>query len=186
MTSAELLKGGIKVIFADGHAGVVPFSEIPGVDVRENLTEVELPNLYGVVLNTTSGETVELPWDFVRHFCGPSYRPRVETVGLADRLTIGTRIRRLRKSAGLTQRALALAGGVGRVTLVRIENGVQSPRYETLGSLADALGRPIAELLAVGETVFTTPGEMSMDKAGFKPIQIVGEDLSDTVLRERS
>ncbi len=47
---------------------------------------------------------------------------------------------------------VAAAAGVGRVTLVRIESGDQSPRYETLVALAGALGRPVADLLA-GEPV---------------------------------
>ena len=61
---------------------------------------------------------------------------------------VGSRIRQLREAARLTQEELATAAGIGRVTLVRIENGQQSPRYETLVALAGALGRPVAELLA--------------------------------------
>ena len=67
---------------------------------------------------------------------------------LAGRQAIGVKIRQLRNSAGLTQEALANAANIGRVTLVRIENGEQSPRYETLASLAQALRRPIQELVA--------------------------------------
>ncbi|MCH8348642.1 MAG: helix-turn-helix transcriptional regulator [Chloroflexi bacterium] len=40
------------------------------------------------------------------------------------------------------------AADIGRVTLVRIEHGDQSPRYDTLVSLAQALGRPIQEVVA--------------------------------------
>lgn len=47
----------------------------------------------------------------------------------------------------MTQERLASEAGIGRVTLVRIENGEQSPRYETLVALAEALKRPPAELL---------------------------------------
>ncbi len=65
--------------------------------------------------------------------------------------TLGTRIRELREARNLTQEALADAAGIGRVTLVRIENGEQSPRFETLVALAQALGRPIQELLVGGE-----------------------------------
>ena len=69
-------------------------------------------------------------------------------VALAGRQSIGVKIRQLRESAGLTQEALAQAAGIGRVTLVRIEKGEQSPRYETLVALARALGQPIQELVA--------------------------------------
>ena len=112
------------------------------------MRSVELPNPYEVVLHTVAGETGELPWDFVRHYCDDSYRPRVEAVALAGRQSIGARIRQLRESAKLTQEALAQVAGIGRVTLVRIEKGAQSPRYETLVSLAQALRRSMGELLA--------------------------------------
>ena len=147
MTSAEPLQEGIEITFADGCRGLVPFAGIHEVNADEKLAKVELPNPYELVLHTKSGETVELPWDFVRHYCDSSYRPRVEAVALSGRQAIGAGIRQLRESAGLTQQALAQAANIGRVTLVRIEKGDQSPRYETLGSLAQALGRPFRELV---------------------------------------
>ena len=151
MTSADPLIGGIEFTFADGRKGLVPFAAIPEVVEGDNLSSVELPNPYEVILLTKSGDTVELPWDFVRHYCEASYRQRVEAVGLAGRQAIGVSIRHLRESAGITQEALAQAAGIGRVTLVRIENAAQSPRYETLVSLARALGRPLQGLVGVAE-----------------------------------
>ncbi|MEK7777764.1 MAG: helix-turn-helix transcriptional regulator [Chloroflexota bacterium] len=147
MTSANPLKDGIELFFADGCKGLVPFADIPEVKEIANLTSIELPNPYAVILQTKLGETVELPWDFARHYCDVSYRPRVDAIALAGRQAIGSRIRQLRESAGLTQEALALAANIGRVTLVRIEKGGQSPRYETLASVARALGRPVHDLL---------------------------------------
>ncbi len=152
MTSANPLKEGIEFVFADGCRGLVPFGDIPEVKEFENLASIELPNPYEIVLHARSGETVELPWDFARHYCDASYRPRVEAIALAGRQAIGARIRQMRESAGLTQEALGHAANIGRVTLVRIEKGEQSPRYETLASLARALGQPIQELL-VGRNV---------------------------------
>ena len=156
MTSAELLKEGIEFTFVDGRRGLVPFAEIPEVNDGGNLASVELPNPYEAILHASSGETVELPWDFVRHYCDASYRPRVEAVGLAGTQAIGARIRQLRLSIGLTQEALAQAANIGRVTLVRIENGDQSPRYETLVSLAQALGRPVQDLVTEDAAMTTT------------------------------
>ncbi len=189
MTSAEILEEGIKIAFADGQTGVVPFAEISEGDVRENIVSVELPNLYEVVLNTNSGGIIELPWDFVRHYCDSSYRPRVEAVALAGRQVIGNRIRQLRKSTGLTQQALSRLANIGRVTLVRIETGEQSPRYETMVSLAQALGRPLEELVVgaqiAQEDTVAVSGASAENEADFKPIQVRGEDLSDTVLQGR-
>ena len=47
-------------------------------------------------------------------------------------------IRELRESAGLTQEALAVATDIGRVTLVSIEKGEQTPRFKTLTAIAQA------------------------------------------------
>jgi len=58
----------------------------------------------------------------------------------------------MRKAAGITQGGLASAAGIGRVTLVRLERGEQSPRYETLVAIAGALGRPLVEVLVVVES----------------------------------
>jgi DNA-binding XRE family transcriptional regulator len=90
---------------------------------------------------------VEIPWDFARHYCDAEYRPRVEAVGKLGQETLGARLRALREATGATQEALAAAAGIGRVTLVRIEGGEQSPRYETVISLARALGCPMQELV---------------------------------------
>lgn len=151
MTSAESLKEGIEVTFADGCRGLVPFEEICEIGGDEDLVSIELPNPYEVILRTASEENVELPWDFVRHYCDSSYQPRIEGVALEGRAAIGGKIRQLRESSGLTQQTLATLADIGRVTLVRIENGGQSPRYETLASLARALARPLSDLVAASE-----------------------------------
>lgn len=150
MTSASPLKEGIEVVFADGRKGMIPFVDIPEIKEASNLAHIELPNPYEMVLRNSKGQAIELPWDLARHYCDPSYRPRVEAIALAGRQSIGARIRQLRESAGLTQGALAQSAGIGRVTLVRIEKGEHSPRFETLSSVARALGRPVDQLL-IGE-----------------------------------
>jgi|TARA_B100000809_G_scaffold230911_1_gene245658 DNA-binding XRE family transcriptional regulator len=151
MTSAESLREGIEITFADGCRGLVPFEQISEVDGGGDLVSIELPNPYEAILHTESGKTVELPWDFVRHYCDSSYQKRIEGVGVVGRQAIGDKIRQLRESSGLTQQTLATLADIGRVTLVRIENGGQSPRYETLASLARALARPLSDLVAASE-----------------------------------
>ena len=147
MISVDLQKNGIEVAFADGNRGLVPFVEIPEVSEGASLASVELPNPYEVLLHTKAGDTAELPWDFVRHYCDDTYRVKVEAVALVGRQAIGTRIRQLREAAQLTQEALAREAGIGRVTLVRIEKGEQSPRYETLVAIARALCLPLRQLV---------------------------------------
>ena len=44
MTSAEPMKEGIEITFADGCRGLVPFEKISEIETGENLVSVELPN----------------------------------------------------------------------------------------------------------------------------------------------
>lgn len=148
MTYVTSTSKGIEVSFADGCSGLIPFGDLPEVGGLGNLAEIELPNPYRILLRTTPGETVELPWDFARHYCDASYRPRVEAVGARGAQAIATRIRQMREDAGMTQVQLATSASIARVTLVRIENGQQSPRYETLVAVAAALRRPMADVVS--------------------------------------
>jgi DNA-binding XRE family transcriptional regulator len=149
-TAAKPTSAGILVTFADGRSGVVPFADIPEIKHASNLKAIAFPNPYEIVLHGLQGEVAELPWDFARHYCDPSYEPRVRAIAASGRESIGNRLRELRKAAGITQDGLAAAAGIGRVTLVRIESGEQSPRLETLAALSAALGRPLTDLLVIG------------------------------------
>ena len=151
MTTATLLNDGIELGFADGVKGLIPYAEVPETKTREAISGLELPNPYEMVLQTAAGESVEIPWDFARHYCDAAYRPTVEAIAALGRQTVGERVRRFRESAGLTQDALARAADIGRVTLVRLENGGQSPRFKTLKAVADALGVDAPDLLVEPE-----------------------------------
>ena len=151
MTVASLLEDGIELSFADGAMGLIPYSALPEIGERAALSALELPNPYELVLKTAQGATVEIPWDFARYYCDASYRPAVEAIAMRGRHTLGQRIRRLRNSAGLSQVALAGAAGIGRVTVVRLEKGEQTPRFKTLSAIAKALGVGVSELLVEPE-----------------------------------
>ena len=148
MTYANPVQDGIELAFADDCKGLIPFPDIPEIRDLSNLASIELPNPHEIVLRSVQGGTVELPWDFARHYCEASYRPRVEAVAARGRQTLGSRIRQLREASSATQEALASAAGIGRVTLIRIENGDQSPRFQTMVSIAEALGCPTQDLLS--------------------------------------
>ena len=122
-------------------------------DSVQTLSALELPNPYELVLKTTRGETVEIPWDFARHYCDATYRPAIEAIAMRGRHTLGRRVRRRRNSAGLTQVALAGAAGIGRVTLMRLEKGEHRPRYKTLSAVARVLGVDVSELLVEPEVL---------------------------------
>ena len=147
MTVANPLEDSIEIGFADGARGCIPYKDIPEIEERAVLSSLALPNPYAMVLETVGGEEVEIPWDFARHYCDTSYRPTIEATALQGRRTLGERIRGLRQSSGLTQATLAQAANIGRVTLVRLEKGEQSPRFKTLDAIARALGLHTTDLL---------------------------------------
>ena len=146
MNSARVLADGVEITFADGRAGVIPFGDIRGINGKQ-IAGVELPSPHELVLLPAEGEPVDIPWDFARHYCDPSYRAGAEAAAAHGKSAMGRRVRSLRKEARMTQEQLAGAAKISRVTLVRIENGEQLPRLETLTSLAHALRRPASQLL---------------------------------------
>ena len=151
MTVAGLSENGIELSFADGARGLMPYADVPEIGERAAVSGLELPNPYEMVVETARGEKIEIPWDFARHYCDASYRPTVEAIAMRGRQTVGSRIRQLRESAGLTQEGLARAANIGRVTLIRLEKGEQTPRFKTLDAIAQALGIRVAELLVEPE-----------------------------------
>jgi DNA-binding XRE family transcriptional regulator len=66
---------------------------------------------------------------------------------LARRRAIGVQIREAREHAELTQERLAERADLDRVSVVRIETGVTSPRLDHLLMIADALGVPLSHLV---------------------------------------
>jgi transcriptional regulator with XRE-family HTH domain len=62
-------------------------------------------------------------------------------------VVVGPVVRRLREARGLQQTALAKHAGVSRITLNRIESGVQDPTLSTLERIARALGVRVRDLL---------------------------------------
>ena len=146
LNAARVLPHGVEITFADGRSGVIPFDDIRGID-RERLAGVELPSQHVLILRDANNESVDIPWDFARHYCDPAYQEQSEATASRGRSSMANRVRDLRKQAGMTQQQLAKTAGIGRVTLVRIENGSHSPRFRTLDALALALNRPVAHLL---------------------------------------
>lgn len=66
---------------------------------------------------------------------------------LARRRAIGVQIRQAREHLGLTQERLAERADLDRVTIVRIETGVTSPRLDHLLMIADAVRVPLSVLV---------------------------------------
>ena len=164
MSSASVLEEGIELTFVDGCSGLIPFSDLPEVSEGGGLKELELPTPYEMVLTTVRGDLSEIPWDFARHYCDESYRPTIEAIAMQGRRTLGGRIRYHRESAGLTQVSLARAADIGRVTLVRLEKGEQTPRFKTLEAIAQALGIRVPELLIEPDSLLEQSSMSRNDK----------------------
>ena len=147
MMSASVADSGIRCVFTDGARGDIPFVDLPEIEDADVVAGLELPNAYELIVTLLDGQQVEIPWDFARHYCDQSYRPTIEAIAASARDTLGARIRRNRESAGLTQEELARGAEIGRVTLVRLENGDQTPRFATLHAIAKALGVDVNALL---------------------------------------
>lgn len=58
----------------------------------------------------------------------------------------GARIAMARKAAGLSQQALADRVGAGRVTIARIEGGVQTPTIDLALAIGRVLEQPVESL----------------------------------------
>jgi transcriptional regulator with XRE-family HTH domain len=62
--------------------------------------------------------------------------------------TVGQRLQRIRKKAGLTQEGLAEIADLHPSYIAQIERGHKNPSLKSLTKIADALGVPVAVLIA--------------------------------------
>lgn len=81
---------------------------------------------------------------------------------------IGWNLRRLRVERGLSQERLALASGIDRAYVGRVERGSENVTITTLEAFAQALSVPVATLLIEPEADAARPVTL---KAGRKPAQ---------------
>ena len=82
------------------------------------------------------------------------------------RTIIGWNLRRLRVERGLSQERLALAAGIDRAYVGRVERGSENVTITTLEAMAHALSVPVATLLIEPEAGAPEPVPL---KAGRKP-----------------
>ena len=66
-----------------------------------------------------------------------------------DNEITGTVIRELRKKRGVSQEVLSGFACISRSHLAMIENGTKNPNVDTLWRIAEALGMPLSDLLAL-------------------------------------
>jgi len=144
ITYAELGRQGVRVHFADDVEGLV---SLKALKLTAPPVRVSLPDPYVLHLELADGTVEEIPWDYLRHFVDGEYATRSNRAALQGQLILGRRIKKLRMAANLTQDALAKRARISRVTLARIERGIQAPRLTTLVALARALEVPVSRVL---------------------------------------
>ncbi|CAA2158523.1 HTH-type transcriptional regulator SutR [Methylobacterium brachiatum] len=83
------------------------------------------------------------------------------------RAIIGWNLRRLRVARGLSQERLALAAGIDRAYVGRVERGSENVTIATLEAMAVALTVPVAALLTEPEPGAERPAPL---RAGRKPV----------------
>lgn len=140
-------KRRILVRFADGLEGWIDAEELASKPEGLDLEKVSLPNPHEIDIATTEGETINIPWDFARHYCDSGYQEREVEQRDQERSVLGEKVASIRKDKGFTQEELARTADIGRATLSRLENGEVSPRYETLKKVAKALQVKTSRLL---------------------------------------
>ncbi|MDE9367885.1 helix-turn-helix domain-containing protein [Luteipulveratus sp. YIM 133132] len=82
-----------------------------------------------------------------------------------DALTIGRRLRHVRQESGQTLGDVAQTVGMSASALSLIENGKREPRLSVLTALAEALGTPLAELLATAPPTRRAALEIRLERA---------------------
>ena len=105
------------------------------------------PETHGALLVPGSQrEMHEIPGDVIRMVTDADYRAYV--VKLASRWAdrIGRHLAGIRKARGLTQKAVAEAAGLGRVSLAKVEAGRVEPAFSTVVKLLAAMGARVQDL----------------------------------------
>lgn len=153
------------VRFVNGRVFAVALTELEGVDPGAVRRVSLSSDGYAVLLEQSSGNSLEIPWDVVLYHSDPDYefyRGRTpdyeaeEGPGAGGRGTgavIGERIRSERLRRSWTLEMMSRLTGLKVPNLSRLENGKHLPSLETLEKVADALGVPVAALVAAKRTV---------------------------------
>lgn len=81
------------------------------------------------------------------------------------RFSIGTRLRELRRKAGLTLNDVANGSGISASTLSKVENDKVSPTFANLLRLADTFGLSLAEMIGDGERKAPPTGRIAVSRA---------------------
>ncbi|MGQ0550864.1 MAG: helix-turn-helix domain-containing protein [Armatimonadota bacterium] len=140
------------IVFRSGRSYKLRKKLVPGLDRTDIKTARPNEDGSSFLVEQESGNTSEIPWDFVLYHLEPEYayyrgrRGGRRSEHLAVQ-RVARRLKEVRTSLGLTASAVAARSGIRRPNISRIERGKHAPSLETLERLADALGVPVSELV---------------------------------------
>ena len=102
-------------------------------------------------------------------------------------MTIGERIRKERKAAGLTQKKLGELAGIAEPTIRKYELGKLNPKLETRIKIANAMNIPVEKLTESGlrrRRVDEDAPELSPEKAVLELLSCLGYDVETNAMSE--
>ena len=140
------------IVFRNGRSYRLRKKLMPGLDKTRIVTARPNEDGSAFLVRQESGNTSEIPWDFVLYHLEHDY-PYYKGRGAGKRSKaaaaqrIARRVKEVRTRLGLTASALAARSGIQRPNISRIESGRHMPSLDTLERLAEALGVPVAELV---------------------------------------
>jgi len=148
LIAAYLDAGGRLVCgFEGARKCVVSLREL-GVAERPRVALVCVDDLRsGIILLREDGKREDVSADLVLYCCGASYRQDAAAGELGAR--IADRLRLIRKTRGLSQRAMATLLELQGPNYARLESGRHTPSVATLVRVADRLRVPLTYLVAV-------------------------------------
>ncbi|MCK1228263.1 XRE family transcriptional regulator [Streptococcus uberis] len=98
-------------------------------------------------------------------------------------LFVGSKIRELRKSKGLTQKELAEKIGLGDTTIANYEKGFRTPKRNKIFKIAEVLGYPIDDFFPpTNKETNTTTIETPKDKL-IKAFDVLSADSKNKLLK---
>ena len=94
-------------------------------------------------------------------------------------MAVGDNIRAERKKAGLTQKELGERLGISPVGIAQWENGLRTPKIETLQKISDALNVPISKLMEICDDELLKQVEQLRSRARVTKIEEYLSQLND-------
>jgi DNA-binding XRE family transcriptional regulator len=144
------IDGVLWVEFGDGLQRAVAWRSLPFAE-RVGFTPFTASaqgHGQAVLLVDKDGRELDVDAGALRAAVDQVHRSIIDASDQAEAEVIGSRLRSVRKSMGLTQEQVASRSGIPQESLSRIETGQRQPRIETLRRLSAGLGMGVPELLA--------------------------------------